>query len=214
MKHFKAALFDLDGVLFDTEPQYTRFWKGEFQRYYPERSGLEEAIKGQTLFQTFDKWFSGPLAAERESVKERLYDFEAHMDFPYVKGAREFILTLRSMGIRTAVVTSSNHAKMQNVLRSHPEFPSLFHRIVTAEDITRSKPAPDCYLKGAELLGVPPSECLSFEDSFSGLQAALEAGTTVIALTTAHPASELKSLSHFQIPDFTDALRLLGSIGL
>ena len=210
MKHFKAALFDLDGVLFDTEPQYTRFWKGEFQRHYPERTGLEEAIKGQTLFQTFDKWFSGPLAAERESVKERLYDFEAHMDFPYVKGTREFILALRSRGIRTAVVTSSNHAKMQNVLRSHPEFPSLFDWIVTAEDITRSKPAPDCYLKGAELLGFAPVECLSFEDSFSGLQAALDAGTTVVALTTSHPASELKPLSHFQIPDFTDALRLLG----
>ena len=212
MTRFKAALFDLDGVIFDTEPQYTRFWGSEFRRYYPDRPGLEDAIKGQTLTQIYDKWFSGPLEAERAGLTARLDAFEARMDFPYVEGTVAFIRALREMGLRTAVVTSSNHAKMQKVLRSHPEFPSLFDRIVTAEDITRSKPAPDCYLKGAELLGVPPSECLSFEDSFSGLQAALDAGTTVIALTTAHPASELKSLSHFQIPDFTDALRLLGQV--
>ena len=149
MSRFKAALFDLDGVIFDTEPQYTRFWKGEFHRYYPDRTGLEDAIKGETLIQTFDGWFSGPLEAERERVRARLYAFEASMDFPYVKGTAEFIQALRALGIRTAVVTSSNQPKMQNVFRTHPEFTALFDRIVTSEDITHSKPAPDCYLKAA-----------------------------------------------------------------
>ena len=210
MTRFKAALFDLDGVIFDTEPQYTGFWGSEFRRYYPDRLGLEQAIKGQTLTQIYDKWFSGPLEAERENVRTRLYAFEASMDFPYVKGTAEFILALRAMGIRTAVVTSSNHPKMENVFRTHPEFTSLFDRIVTSEDIKHSKPAPDCYLKAAELLGVDPADCIAFEDSFNGLRSALDAGTTVVAVTTAHPAVELKDLSHFQIPDFTDALDLLG----
>ena len=210
MTRFKAALFDLDGVIFDTEPQYTGFWGSEFRRYYPDRPGLEQAIKGQTLTQIYDKWFSGPLEAERENVRTRLYAFEASMDFPYVKGTAEFILALREMGIRTAVVTSSNHSKMQNVFRTHPEFTALFDRIVTSEDIKHSKPAPDCYLKAAELLGADPADCIAFEDSFNGLRSALDAGTTVVAVTTAHPAAELKDLSHFQIPDFTDALDLLG----
>ena len=210
MTRFKAALFDLDGVIFDTEPQYTRYWKDEFHRYYPDRTGLEDAIKGETLVQTFDHWFSGPLEAERENVRTRLYAFEASMDFPYVKGTAEFILALREMGIRTAVVTSSNHPKMQNVFRTHPEFTTLFDRIVTSEDIKHSKPAPDCYLKAAELLGVDPADCIAFEDSFNGLHSAMDAGTTVVAVTTAHPAAELKDLSHFQIPDFSDALRILG----
>ena len=210
MTRFKAALFDLDGVIFDTEPQYTGFWGSEFRRYYPDRPGLEQAIKGQTLTQIYDKWFSGPLEAERENVRTRLYAFEASMDFPYVKGTAEFIQALREMGIRTAVVTSSNHPKMQNVFRTHPEFTTLFDRIVTSEDIKHSKPAPDCYLKAAELLGVDPADCIAFEDSFNGLRSALDAGTTVVAVTTAHPAVELKDLSHYQIPDFTDALRILG----
>ena len=210
MTRFKAALFDLDGVIFDTEPQYTGFWGSEFRRYYPDRPGLEQAIKGQTLTQIYDKWFSGPLEAERGNLTARLYAFEASMDFPYVKGTAEFIQALREMGIRTAVVTSSNHPKMQNVFRTHPEFTALFDRIVTSEDIKHSKPAPDCYLKAAELLGADPADCIAFEDSFNGLRSALDAGTTVVAVTTAHPAVELKDLSHFQIPDFTDALDLLG----
>ena len=209
MTRFKAALFDLDGVIFDTEPQYTGFWGSEFRRYYPDRPGLEQAIKGQTLTQIYDKWFSGPLEAERGNLTARLDAFEAQMDFPYVEGTVSFIQGLREMGIRTAVVTSSNQIKMQSVFRTHPEFTALFDRIVTSEDITHSKPAPDCYLKAAELLGVDPADCIAFEDSFNGLRSALDAGTTVVAVTTAHPAVELKDLSHFQIPDFTDALDLL-----
>ena len=210
MTRFKAALFDLDGVIFDTEPQYTGFWGSEFRRYYPDRPGLEQAIKGQTLTQIYDKWFSGPLEAERGNLTARLDAFEAQMDFPYVEGTVSFIQGLREMGIRTAVVTSSNQIKMQSVFRTHPEFTALFGRIVTSEDIKHSKPAPDCYLKAAELLGVDPADCIAFEDSFNGLRSAMDAGTTVVAVTTAHPAVELKDLSHFQIPDFTDALDLLG----
>ena len=210
MTRFKAALFDLDGVIFDTEPQYTCFWGSEFRRYYPDRPGLENAIKGQTLTQIYDKWFSGPLEAEREGLTARLDAFEAQMDFPYVEGTVAFIRALREMGLRTAVVTSSNQPKMSNVFRTRPEFTALFDRIVTAEDITRSKPAPDCYLKAAELLGAAPADCIAFEDSFNGLRSAMAAGTTVVALTTAHPAAEVKDLSHFQIPDYTEALSRLG----
>ena len=108
MTRFKAALFDLDGVIFDTEPQYTGFWGSEFRRYYPDRPGLEHAIKGQTLTQIYDKWFSGPLEAERGNLTARLDAFEAQMDFPYVEGTVSFIQGLRELGIRTAVVTSSN----------------------------------------------------------------------------------------------------------
>jgi HAD superfamily hydrolase (TIGR01509 family) len=135
------------------------------------------------------------------------------MDFPYVEGTVAFIRALREMGLRTAVVTSSNQPKMSNVFRTRPEFTALFDRIVTAEDITRSKPAPDCYLKAAELLGAAPADCIAFEDSFNGLRSAMAAGTTVVALTTAHPAAEVMDLSHFQIPDYTEALSRLGLAG-
>ena len=80
-KAYKAALFDLDGVVFDTEPQYTVFWGGECRRYHPEEPGLEHKIKGQTLVQIFDKHFSGELEKEREPITKRLYEYEANMNY-------------------------------------------------------------------------------------------------------------------------------------
>ena len=114
-KAYKAALFDLDGVVFDTEPQYTVFWGGECRRYHPEEPGLEHKIKGQTLVQIFDKHFSGELEKEREAITERLYDYEANMNYDYIAGFEKLIASLCERGIKTAVVTSSNNAKMEAV---------------------------------------------------------------------------------------------------
>ena len=65
LRQFKAALFDLDGVVFDTEPQYTIFWGMICRQYHPEHPGLEHEIKGSTLTQIYDRWLSGPLEKER-----------------------------------------------------------------------------------------------------------------------------------------------------
>ena len=202
MKTWKAALFDLDGVLFDTEPQYTRFWGGEFRRYFPDRPGLEHAIKGQTLNQLFDQWFSGPLEAERAGLVRRLDAFERDMPYEYVPGALPFVDGLRARGILTAVVTSSNAAKMQSVYRVRPEFRDHFDLVLTAECFARSKPFPDGYLEAARRLGVAPSACVVIEDSLNGLRSGRAAGMTVVGLTTGHPAADIAPLSNLQIPDF------------
>ena len=68
----KAALFDLDGVVFDTEPQYTIFWGEQCREFHPEHPGLEHEIKGQTLVQIYDAWFSGELADKQALITERL----------------------------------------------------------------------------------------------------------------------------------------------
>ena len=200
---FKAALFDLDGVIFDTEPQYSTFWGSQFQAYYPQQPGLEQAIKGQTLTQIFDRYFSGPLEAERVAVTRRLNDYERTMTFQYIAGIQGFLETLRSRDIRTAVVTSSNHEKMARVYEQHPEFKTLFDAILTSEDFEHSKPHPDCYLKAMARFGVTAGESIVFEDSTNGLRSGCASGATVVALTTSHPAEALRSLSTCQIPDFT-----------
>ena len=79
MDKFKAALFDLDGVVFDTESQYTVFWGGICRQYHPEHPGLEHEIKGQTLTQIYDRWFSGPLLSEQDSITARLNDYEQRL---------------------------------------------------------------------------------------------------------------------------------------
>ena len=202
MRELKAALFDLDGVVFDTEPQYTIFWGSQCRLYHPERPGLEHEIKGSTLQQIYDKWWSGELEKERETVTERLNEFEAQMSYDYVEGFEAFVRDLRKNGVKTAVVTSSNMPKMESVFKARPEFKSLFDAILTSEDFAESKPSPDCYLKGAERFGVTPEECVVLEDSINGLKSGRAAGMFVVGLTTTNKLENIVGLSDVQIADY------------
>lgn len=204
MRQLKAALFDLDGVVFDTEPQYTIFWGSQCRLYHPERPGLEHEIKGSTLQQIYDKWWSGELEKERGIVTRRLNEFEAQMDYSYIAGFEAFVRDLRQHGVKTAVVTSSNMPKMESVFRVRPEFKSLFDAILTSEDFAESKPSPDCYLKGAERFGVSPDECVVLEDSINGLKSGRAAGMYVVGLTTTNTKENIESLSNIQISDYQD----------
>ena len=204
MKTFKAALFDLDGVVFDTEPQYTIFWGSQCRLYHPEHPGLEHEIKGQTLTQIYDQWFSGPLLPEQPKITERLNDYESKMHYDYIEGFERMIADLRSHGVKTAVVTSSNLPKMEAVYRFQPEFKNLFDAILTSEDFDRSKPDPDCYLKAAERLGAKTDECIVFEDSFNGLRSGRAADMKVVGLATTNSVESIRPLSDIQISDYRE----------
>lgn len=203
MKRLKAALFDLDGVVFDTEPQYTVFWGSQCRLYHPEHPGLEHEIKGSTLTQIYDRWFSGPLATEQAAITRRLDAFEAQMRYEYIDGFEALIADLHAHGVKTAVVTSSNQPKMESVYRAQPGFRSLFDAILTSEDFDYSKPHPDCYLKAAVRFGAQPEECVVFEDSFNGLKAGRAAGMKVVGVATTNPADAIAALSDVQVTDYT-----------
>lgn len=203
MTALEAVLFDLDGVVFDTEPQYTVFWGSQCRQYHPEYPGLEFVIKGQTLTQIFEQWFSDELESERAVVTQRLNDFESQMSYEYIEGFESFCMDLRHKGVHTAVVTSSNQAKMASVYRYQPGFKSLFDAVLTSEDFSFSKPHPDCYLKGAARFGVMPSKCVVFEDSFNGLRSGRSAGMMVVGLTTGNSAEQIAPFSDIQITDYT-----------
>ena len=202
MDKFKAALFDLDGVVFDTEPQYTVFWGGICRQYHPEHPGLEHEIKGQTLTQIYDRWFSGPLLSEQDSITARLNDYEQQMHYDYIAGFEPLIATLHHHGVKTAVVTSSNIPKMESVYRYQMGFCSLFDAILTSEDFERSKPDPDCYIKAAQRLETEKDECIVFEDSFNGLKSGRAAGMTVVGLATTNTVEAIKPLSDLQLKDY------------
>ncbi|MBQ2131923.1 MAG: HAD family hydrolase [Prevotella sp.] len=210
----KGALFDLDGVIFDTESQYSVFWGEQMRMYFPNEVGLENRIKGQTLVQIFDRFFPG-MEQTQHDITQRLNEFEHNMSFVYVKGFEAFVQDLRSHGIKTAVVTSSNQAKMENVYRHHPEFISYFDRILTSEDFSKSKPDPDCYLKGASYLGTTPEECVGFEDSFNGLKAVKASGMKVVGLYTTNPREDILPYCdvvypHYENVKYQDILQLFG----
>lgn len=204
MNLLKAALFDLDGVIFDTEPQYTNFWGSQCRLYHPEHPGLEYEIKGQTLTQIFDQWFSGPLAKEQDIITQRLNEFESKMTFDYIEGFETLCHDLRANDVKIAVVTSSNQEKMKSVYQYQPEFLHLVDEVLTSEDFSFSKPHPDCYLKAASRFGAQPSQCIVFEDSINGLRSGQAAEMTVVGLTTTNSVELVKPLSDIQVSNYNN----------
>ena len=196
------ALFDLDGVILDTEGSYTAFWDDYGSRHFSEKDfGLK--IKGQTLVKILDDYF--PEENERKSITDAINDFERNMSYPFVPGVENYIKSLKSNGIRTAVVTSSNLLKMDNVYRCHPGFREMFDMILTSEDFSESKPSPYCYLKAMRLFGAGPEDCVVFEDSLAGLQSARASGAFVTALTTTNPEEVVRNYADLVIRDFNDS---------
>ena len=187
----KACLFDLDGVVFDTEPLYTLFWRNLDKRLRPNIDNFEHIIKGQTLVQIYDKYFAGE-EKKQEEITAFVNEYEQNMSFNYIACFEDFVKDVRSKGIKTAVVTSSNLEKMLNVYNKHPEFKGYFDEILTSEDFKESKPSPDCYLKAAARFGVSPKECIVFEDSFNGLRSGIASGARVIGLATTNSVAEIE----------------------
>lgn len=196
-----AVLFDFDGVIVDTESQYTVFWDRQGKIYLPELENFGRIIKGMTLKQIFEKYLNHQPEVQAR-ISADLITFQEKMRYEYLPGVEEFLRTLRSEGIPTAIVTSSDVAKMNIAYREHPELPTLVDRILTAEMFTRSKPAPDCFLLGSEVLGVAPENCVVFEDSFHGLEAGNRAGMTVVGLATTNPREAITDKAKAVIDDF------------
>lgn len=195
---YKAALFDLDGVLIDSETLYTQFWKRVGERHHLPSPTFAYDIKGTTLNDILTTHFPDPKV--RADVDRLLHDFENEIVYPVFPGALEFVDALRAAGLKTVIVTSSDSKKMGFLFRQHPDFPSHFDAIVTACDVTHSKPHPEPYLVGASKAGVKPSECLVFEDSYQGLESGRRAGCKVIGISTTNPASEVRLRSDVEAP--------------
>lgn len=194
------ALFDLDGVIIDTEGQYTLVWNRIGEKYGKEKDfGI--LIKGQTFDKILGEHFHSE--AQRKEVIQLLNEFETEMRYDYVPGAVEFVDSLKEIGVRCAVVTSSNRLKMEKVNRHHPDLREKFDYILTSEDFTQSKPSPECYLTGMRMLGSDAAHTVIFEDSVSGLSAARGSGARVVGLTTTNPEEVVREYADIVINDFT-----------
>ena len=204
MSYKKAALFDLDGVVFDTEPQYTAFWSTVFARHYPNEPQLATSIKGQTLTWIYERYFADKPDLQNKITAE-LNTFERNMQFEYVLGFEDFIAQLHQLKVNTAVVTSSNKEKMQQVYDQHPNFKALFDHVFTAEDFAKSKPDRYCYLLGASYFGVRPTECVAFEDSTSGFKSVKSAGMPLVGLATSNSVEVINQYTKVIIPNYLHA---------
>jgi HAD superfamily hydrolase (TIGR01509 family) len=178
----KGVLFDLDGVLIDSEGIYTQFWEAVDRQYPTGVDGFAQIIKGSNLHNILHKYF--PTEELRNKVTAMLDEFQRDMRYEYFPGTINLLNELKLQGIACCVVTSSDRKKMEALYKQHPDFASHFKAIVTGNMVNEPKPSPECFLIGAKMLGVEIKECVVVEDSINGLKAGMASGAYVIGIPT------------------------------
>lgn len=188
-----AILFDLDGVLIDSERNYSRFWRGIEELYPTGIPQFERVIKGTTLYDILDRYYPDELI--QADVKQRLLTFESELKFGFEKGALALLKELKRRGVPAVLVTSSDKVKMDNLWRQLPELKGLLSGVIDAEKVTKSKPDPEGYIKGAALAGVAPKRCAVFEDALTGVKAGKSAGAYVVGMSSTLGADKIAPFS-------------------
>lgn len=193
MKNIKGIVFDMDGVLVDSEPLHIEAWNDVFAEfgYHFDMEWFHQWIG------VSDKNFTLKIVEEYKIPKDadillkdkrRIFEEKIRQGVPAHKGVKELLPQLSHLP--KAVATSSNRSGAMISLEGAGLI-HFFKGVVTADDVAQHKPFPDCYLKATEILGLQPEECVGIEDSISGIKAAKAAGLFVIGVATSLPASLL-----------------------
>ena len=196
-----GVLFDLDGVLIDSESIYTEFWNNAEKKYPTGFDNFAYTIKGNNLERILNTYF--PDKKVQSELLGMIDELENNMVYNIFDGVIEFLEDLESHNIPCAIVTSSDKTKMEKLYKQHPDFRNYFNAVVTGDMVKKSKPDPECFLMGAGLLNCNPKDCYIFEDSNSGLMAASSAGGKVIALATTLKRDDIKIKACKIIDNFT-----------
>jgi len=203
-----AVIFDMDGVICHTNPYhskaFTEFFKtrnlapteAEFAEHMYGKNNryilshfLQREITGEELLQ---------LEEEKEGLFRKIYE-------PFVEpihGIVNFMNDLKNNGAKLAVATSAPRANMDLILSKVPIMDLLSSKLAS-EDVSKHKPDPEVYLKSAANLNISPSQCVVFEDSFSGVSAGLNAGMRVVGVLSSHTKAELPPCSLY-INDYSE----------
>ncbi len=180
-----AVIFDMDGLLVDSEPLYMRAWQEAASQlgfeitddHYLSLLGLPERDYETAVLEALGGRF--PMEKFRVCWKQLWLKFVSAGELRPKAGAVQLVSALRAARVPVSIATSSTRERATLSLRS-TSLDSFFHHIVVSEDVAHGKPAPDGFLLAASRLGVPPSECLVLEDSVTGAEAGLSAGMSVI----------------------------------
>ena len=201
-----AVIFDMDGVLVDSNP-----WHHLALNKFCETHGFqlsEEEMRLRIYGKANKDWipalFGRPLeeqelrimADEKEAYFRSL--FRDHIT--EVDGLVEFLEHLRENNIRMTIATSAPRANVDFVFE-HLGIEAYFENVLDESHISKGKPDPEIYVRSCRELGLEPAQCIVFEDSISGITSALSAGTKVIGVTTTHSVHELDN-THLNVADF------------
>lgn len=209
----QGAIFDMDGVLFDTERLYQKTWRAvasemgvtlpiEFT-YAVSGSAKDAVVEAVRRFYGTD---------EPEKVIAEVYErmrVRQQSPLPIKPGVTEILSFFREQGLKIAVASSTYHDLVEENLKRH-DLIQYFDAVIGGDEVTKAKPEPDIFLFAAERIGLPPEECWIFEDSFNGIRAGHAAGAApILVVDLMEPDEEIRSLSSDVFPDMFAALAAL-----
>ncbi len=207
----KGVIFDMDGVLLDNVEYHLEAFRlfGEEQGKSLTRENIQSVFGRKNwdmlevlLERRLEKDEADRLADRKEELYRQLVLSE--LQEAVVKGLPEFLESLEKEGVPMAVATSGPIENVDMVFDGLG-IRSRFSAVVTGDQVQHGKPHPEAFLTAAAFLNLSPEDCVVFEDSVSGINAALSAGCTCVAVATTHEEEELKALSpHLVILDFQD----------
>ena len=214
----RGFLFDMDGVVLDTEALYARFWR-EAAAALGHTMSYEQALGMRSLSSTagqaqLERYFGkGVSRAEFRAKRIELMDAYVKVHGVDLKpGIRELLDFLDEQGIRAAITTSSPLERVERYLGPHGLLPR-FQRLCSGTEVAHGKPEPDIYLFGAACLGLKPEECIAIEDSPAGVLSASRAGCmTVMVPDLDQPDAETEKLLFAKADSLTDVITLIKKI--
>ena len=215
MDRYKAFVFDLNGTVIDDMDYHIKAWHKIFNDFGIPKS-LEEAkveCYGKN-HEVLERVFPGRFSESEKDVmsieKEKKYQEAYRPHLKLIKGLDDFLEKAHENKIRMAIGSAAIMFNV-NFVVDGLGLHKYFDVIVSADDVTKSKPDPETFLKCAQLLKVKPADCLVFEDSPKGTESALHAGMKCVALTTMHTAGEFNDINIIKFIDFYSP-GLLGSL--
>lgn len=192
----QAVIFDMDGVICHTNPYHTKAYQTFLAKrdLYPTEEEFVQHMYGKNNRYILNHFLGREIVGQEfidlENEKEEIFrEMYTNEIFP-IAGFIEFLESLKAAGFKTGVATSAPQSNLDLIMKSLG-FKSKMESILASENVKEHKPHPEVYLQSAQNLSVPPENCVVFEDSFSGVSAAINAGMKVVGVLSSHAQEEL-----------------------
>ena len=215
MRPIRGILFDMDGLVVDTEKLYSRFWR-EACAFYGYTMTYAQSLRmrglGGQAGEAMLHHFFGPEADYMQLRSKRIELMDAFVDEHGVElkpGIFELMEFLEERGIPAAITSSSPIPRIRKYLASYG-LDSRFAALCSGRDVPKGKPAPDIYLAGAKALNLPPESCLALEDAPAGIESAYRAGCLAVMIPDLDPPdAETKARLYARADSLCDIISLL-----